>query len=96
MAVVGTDRAGRDVARLLGEETGVESHLLSTDDRETTVSAVRGGLQQLLRTDQSGPVIWTLSRARRCFPRQGGSLGVRRACSFGLWRECWRMRSSGP
>ena len=52
VAVVGTDRAGREIARL-GEETGVESHLLSTDDRETTVKMrFVAGSQQLLRTDQ--------------------------------------------
>lgn len=63
VACVGDDAAGREVARLLGREAGVEPCLETLGDRRTTEkSRFVAGAQQLLRADRedvaevSGPV----------------------------------------
>lgn len=53
VACVGDDAAGREVARLLAAEAGVEPRLEVLDDRRTTEkSRFVAGVQQLLRADR--------------------------------------------
>lgn len=53
ISVIGRDSAGRELTGLVAQEAGVESHLLTIPERETTIK-VRyvAGAQQLLRADQ--------------------------------------------
>ncbi len=53
ISVIGRDAAGRELTGLVAEEPGVESHLLTVPERETTIKTrYVAGAQQLLRADQ--------------------------------------------
>jgi len=53
ITVIGRDAAGRELTGLVAEEPGVESHLLTVPERETTIKTrYVAGAQQLLRADQ--------------------------------------------
>ena len=52
VAVVGDDDAGRDIARLIGEQDGIDASLVTVGGRATTVKLrYVAGNQQLLRAD---------------------------------------------
>ena len=53
VSLLGRDGAGRDVTRLLGQETTVESHVQTVTDRPTTIKTrFIAGTQQILRSDE--------------------------------------------
>ena len=53
VSLLGRDGAGRDVTRLLGQETTVESHVQTVTDRPTTIKTrFVAGTQQILRSDE--------------------------------------------
>ena len=55
VGVIGDDAPGREALRLVGQETGIESHLTPDPDRPTTVKTrFSSGAQQLLRLDSEG------------------------------------------
>ena len=53
VSLLGRDGAGRDVTRLLGQETTVESHVQTVTGRPTTIKTrFVAGTQQILRSDE--------------------------------------------
>ena len=53
VSLLGRDSPGREVMNLLADEAGVESHVLTDDDRPTTIKTrFVAGAQQVLRADQ--------------------------------------------
>ena len=86
VSLLGRDGAGRDVTRLLGQETTVESHVQTVTDRPTTIKTrFVAGTQQILRSDEETADEIAAGDETKIVERATADLGQAKALVLSDW-----------